>query len=159
VLEEVNRSSPQNSTFIPTIRMMGSTKDNEEIKRLLEELKKQGDHFSQESVFLNTIGNWCIQEIEESRMSCVDGTSIGVKTNIGKPIGIEDLMEENFLDFDSDSLYGILIPQQEILRRPKFQWFSILPKEDILNSRIIIAQYFKASMVSNPPSERNIMAL
>jgi hypothetical protein len=56
-------------------------------------------------------------------------------------------MEEKFLNVDMNTLFGIYIPRDELLKRPKYQWFSILPYEDILKSNLILAKFFKMSMV------------
>ena len=58
-------------------------------------------------------------------------------------------MEEKYLDVPTNSLYGILIPSEEILRRPKYQWFAILPEKDILETRMAISTFFKVSVVDS----------
>jgi hypothetical protein len=70
-----------------------------------------------------------------------------VKTRLGKPILLEDLMSDDYLDVDSTKLYGVYIPSCELLRRPKFQYFAILPVDDVLKADCVLTKYFKASMV------------
>jgi hypothetical protein len=55
-------------------------------------------------------------------------------------------MEEDYLDLASDAV-GIYIPEDEILNRPKYQWFAYLSKEEILKSKMIISKYLLASII------------
>jgi hypothetical protein len=57
-------------------------------------------------------------------------------------------MEEEFLDL-SPSVYGIYIPADELLRRTKYQWFAVMPAEELLNTSPIIVKYLKASIVDS----------
>jgi hypothetical protein len=65
-----------------------------------------------------------------------------------KQILLENLMEEEFLNVH-DSLVGIYIPEDEILVRPKFQWFAVMPSEQILQTKCIISKYLMASIVDS----------
>lgn len=144
-----------NHPFIPDIRMMGAMKNDPLLDSMLHEMKmreRQG-HFSQETEFLGEIDKWCIQQIQDQKMRCIDGNAIGIKSPCGKPILLEDLMEENFLDVDNLLLFGISIPSEELLRRSKYSWFAVLPHEDVLHSNVILAKYFQASIVDEEASE------
>jgi hypothetical protein len=55
-------------------------------------------------------------------------------------------MEDNYLDLNTN-MYGIYIPEEEILLRPKYQWFSVLDSQQILETNMFIAKHIKASMV------------
>jgi uncharacterized FAD-dependent dehydrogenase len=44
----------------------------------------------------------------------IGGEYIGIKTNKRKPVLIEDLMEDNYLDLKTD-IYGIYIPEVKFL--------------------------------------------
>lgn len=46
-------------------------------------------------------------------------------------------------------IYGIQIPRDELLKRIKYQWFTILPIKDILESNVILSKFFKTSMVDS----------
>ena len=79
-------------------------------------------------------------------MNLIKGEFIGIKTAKHKPILIEELMEDNYLDMNPN-MYGIYIPEDDILKRTKYQWFAVLNKQQILESNFFIADYMKASMV------------
>jgi hypothetical protein len=49
-------------------------------------------------------------------------------------------MEEAYIQFHPDA-YGIYIPADEILRRPKFQWFAVMPSEQLLKANVIVSKH------------------
>jgi hypothetical protein len=81
-------------------------------------------------------------------MNLVGGELVGVKNRRNRQsILVEDLLDEGYLEI-SPAAYGIYIPEDEILKRPKYQWFAVLPIDDILASDMAIAKYIKISMVN-----------
>ena len=131
--------------------MMGAAKNDPMLEEMLVIMKtrERKGHFSQETEFLGETEKWCVQQIQEQKMRCIDGNAVGIKTKCGIPILLEELMSENYLDVDNRLLFGISIPSEELLRRPKYSWFAILPHEDILNSNVILTKYFQASIVDD----------
>jgi hypothetical protein len=96
-------------------------------------------------------------------MNLLGGELVGVKTQSKKAVLLDNLMEEEFLDF-SPSMVGVYIPADEILLRNKYQWFAVLPPEQLLTSNIIIAKYLMASNVDSSRDiktrkERSVVAL
>jgi hypothetical protein len=57
-------------------------------------------------------------------------------------------MEEDFLDLSNDTV-AIYIPREEILNRPKYQWFAVMSGEEILKSNMIVSKYLQASIVDS----------
>jgi hypothetical protein len=136
--------------FMPDTFFFGAPKNNETIKNFIEYLKTRNSspHFTSEIDFLGDSSAWCMNAIIQNKMNLIKGEEIGIKTATGKPILIDDLMEEDYLDLDKNT-YGIYIPQEEILRRTKYQWFAVLDGEQLLKSRLIVAKYLKASIVDS----------
>ena len=60
-------------------------------------------------------------------------------------------MGENFIDL-SDKAYGIYIPEDEVLKRIKYQWFSVMSSNEILDKNIIISKYMKSTLVDSTKS-------
>ena len=71
-----------------------------------------------------------------------------MKTVAGKPIVLDDIMAESYLDLHSYAV-GIYIPGDEILKRNKYQWFASLSADEILKSNMIISKYLMASAVDS----------
>lgn len=134
--------------FMPDIRFMGAKKEDPKIQDLIQFCNNiLGGHFQSENEFEAKIEKWCLGQQEDNSIQILDGQIIGVKTISGKPILLEDLMSDDYLDVNPSIIHGILIPKDEILRRPKFQYYAILPYSDVLESDSVLSKYFKSSMV------------
>ena len=156
VCENVNRyvnirKEKHRSLFIPDIEIMGAPKNCEHIKHFAHYLKREiyNGHFHMENDFVGSKNQFCIDQINQGNIRLIHGEHIGIKTRNGKQIVLDDLMEESFLDVDTETIYGIQIPRDDILRRTKYQWFAILPVKDILESNIILSKFFKVSMIDS----------
>lgn len=165
VCESINHtlniaSQKNKKTFIPSIYMMGANKNNETIKYLIEfvKTKNRSPHFTNENEFLGNVQQWCLNATQSGKMELINGELIGIKFKKSrKPILIEHLMEENFIDL-SESAYGIYIPENEVLKRIKYQWFAVMNSNEILSKNIIISKYMKSSIVdSSQQSSSNEM--
>lgn len=151
ICEKINHSADlSQNMFSPNIHFMGAKKNDETIKMLVEYLQKrsQNPHFSSEVKFTGDTSSWCDNAIQKGQMTLINGKMIGIKTQKGKPILLEHLMEEDYLDITPEA-YGIFIPAHEILRRHKYQWFAVLPAEDVFKTNAIIAKYLMASIVDS----------
>lgn len=151
--ENINRNVNSLKTkhkmlFVPDLYFFGAAKNNTTILELIEYLKKRNKspHFTAETDFVGDVSQWCLEAINKQKMTLVGGELVGVKTENRKTIVLEDLMEEGFLNMHKSAV-GIYIPADEILRRPKYQWFAVLPSDQILNSNMIISKYLMASIV------------
>ena len=169
VCESLNKTVNQVKTpsiFIPSIHFMGAKKNDEIIRELVEYLKMRNmnPHFSEEVDFKGDTSQWCIRALKTEKMIVIDGRVIGIKTVEGKPILLDNLMEEDYLDLDA-SAYGIYIPAEDILKRYKYQWFAVVPSEEIFNVNSVIAKYLKASIVdtsnlyTKPRETRSVISI
>jgi len=168
VCENTNRTmnlakGPKTSLFIPDSFIMGAKKNDPVIHEYIEHIKKTNRigavaHFDTDIELLGVNNQWFIDKLKMKQLNLIDGQLVGVKTTEGKKILIEELTDEYFLDLNS-AAYGIYIPQDEILVRPKFQWFAIMSGEEMLNTKMIIAKYIKVSLVdsSGEYSDTNIV--
>ena len=152
VAEMVNRScniasKKENQNFMPSTKFMGAKKECPVLKRMLAENGLDANrHFTTESRFLGQMNQWLYTEVNAGSFHLVNGKHIGTKTSRGKPILLEDLMSENFLDLDKDA-YGIYVPADEVLARPKYQWLAYLSSREVLKTNPIIIKYLKLSAV------------
>jgi len=158
--EEVNRTcnvvkKQENTCFLPGTRIMGAPKASPVIKDLVEFLEKRNSfpHFTVESAFLGEVQQ---KILSLTQSSIIDGTLVGVKNNKKKPIMLEDLLSENFLDLD-EKAYGIYIPADQVLTRPKYQWFAYLTSAEVLATNAVITKYLKASAVNEYTKDTHTM--
>jgi len=142
-----NLNQKRKYLFVPDMYFMGAEKNDSCILALIEYLKTicKDPHFSSECDFVGNVSQWLINANNQQLINLIGGEVIGVKTEDRKQILLDNLMEESFLKVH-DSLVGIYIPEDEILSRPKFQWFAYLPSEQILKSNMIISKYLMASI-------------
>ena len=143
----LNNTDQYQKYFLPDMYFMGAEKNNETIKELVEYLRKKNlfPHFTAEPDFKGSTDQWLLGAIHLGKMNLIGGELIGIKTRKRKPVLIEDLLGEGFLDIDQR--YGVYIPGDEILLRTKYQWFPAMTTDQILATNTIIAKYIKASMV------------
>lgn len=167
VAESVNHNenllkNPQRLAFLPDTYIMGAKKNDETIKDLIEYLKTRSRsvHFSSDRDFLGDTSQWCMNAIRAQRMTLLGGEYVGVKTRKGRPILLDHLMEEQYLDL-SPTCVGIYIPENEILSRKKHQWFAVMPTNDLMNTDAAITKCIKSALVdgakemySNPGTEQ-----
>jgi hypothetical protein len=148
VAEMVNRTcNGENQNFMPSTKFMGAKKGCPIIQKMLAENKVDVNrHFTTEPKFLGNIQQWLYNAVNAGSMQLVNGKRIGTKTSKGKQILLEDLMSDNYLDLDKDA-YGIYIPAEEVLARPKYQWLAYLSSEEVLKTNPIVIKYLKSSAV------------
>jgi hypothetical protein len=136
--------------FVPDLYFMGAVKNDPVILECVEFLKRRNKnpHFSTETDFVGDSNQWLIEHINSGKIHLIGGEQIGIKTQDRKTILLENLMEEDFLNLSTES-YGLYIPADDILNRTKFQWFAVMPSEQILKSNMIVSKYLMAAIVNS----------
>jgi hypothetical protein len=145
VSQEENQTTSVNGKWVPSMRFVGARKHDETIRDLIEFLEKSNG-MTDERHLTGTTQKWLSRAINDGQMELVGGEKFGIRTKSGKAIGLEDIMEEKYLDLAGDC-YGVYIPGAEILRRTKYQWFAVMSREELLGTNIAIVRYIKASAV------------
>ena len=150
ISESYNRTVKKaEKLFLPNLYFLGAERKNDSIEGLITYLQSLivTRHFSDESELVGDIQSWLEMSYKNGFLNLIDGDLIGIKTYKKRQnILIEDLMEERPIDLSPDC-YGIYIDGNEILRRPKYQWFAVMPTEEILDSNMILAKYLKKAIV------------
>ena len=171
VCEAINKTvniakQKQKMLFVPDLYFVGAAKNDPTILELVEYLKirNKNPHFSCETDFLGESSQWCLEAINQQKINLIGGEKIGVKTKDRKTILLDNLMEEEYLDLSPDAV-GIYIPADEILNRPKYQWFAVMPSEQILKTNMIISKYLMASIIDSTneyhkkKEDRNVVSI
>lgn len=153
VTERENRNRQANGPFpfSPNMELMGSVKNSEIVKEWANHLKdkiKDG-HVSGNLIFTGEMDRVCTDCIDKKRALLVDGHFFGIKDNDGHAITATRLLGEQYLNLKDQTLYGILIPGDDMLHRVKHRWFSQASQDEILNNnKCVLSKYFKMSMVN-----------
>jgi len=153
VCEQINRTCclaehQKKMLFVPSTTFMGCKKGDKTVGLLIEYLKymlsKRFD-LTDERNFVGDSTQWCIKAINVGDMNLVLGQKIGIKTSKKKTILLEDLFEERKLDLDKSCL-GIYIPEDELKRRHKYNWFLYLSKDDMMKANVAIVKYIQGAL-------------
>jgi hypothetical protein len=152
VCETINRTSnivkgTNSGHFISGLEIFGANKSNNTMFGLIEFMKEmnRNGHFHEENKFLGSLQHECNEKNKDGHLTIVGGDYIGIKTTNRKPILIDDLFEESYIDLPTYA-YGIHIPADDVLKRKNFQWFASMHPKEIMKTNIIISKYLKASI-------------
>jgi len=142
VCETVDRNSTSTDIdFFPNFTFCGAPKECETVRELCSFIERTSSHdYTAETKFLGNYDKWCKQRIENGTMNMIEGVEIGTKTIDERPIILDDLMSNHYLDLYQGT-YGILIPADEILNRSKYEWFARLSQKQVMESDTIIGNY------------------
>jgi hypothetical protein len=117
-------------------RFMGCRKESEHVQKLMEfqgRLLKTDN--TEQADFTGAVAKAC------AHLAQVDGGRVGAKKRDGTPLDLEELLGQNPLDLQPDAA-AIYIPAEEILRRPKYAWFSRIRQDELTKSDLTLAKYF-----------------
>ena len=138
-------STSQQVNFFPNTKFMGCEKENSTMKDYIAYLETMNStDYTDESNFLGAYGRWCNEKIVNGEMNLLTADKLGMKDVLGKPVTIERLMGNTYIDLPG-TVKGLYIPADEILKRSAFQWFARLSAKQALVSDTIISKYLVIS--------------
>lgn len=129
--------------YSPSTKIMGCKKFDPVMKEFMDYLMKITERDqTQEMDFTGETTRWWLakQATSPHAVSIIPAEELGVKTTTNKPV----LLEELLADIDvplSPTTAGLYIPEQEILKRSKYQWFARLSPKQVLESHTLIGKY------------------
>ena len=134
--------------YYPSVSFCGAPKECETVKMLCDFIQRtMSRDFTAENKFLGNFDRWCQKRIQNREINMIDGIDIGTKTIDEKPIIIDDLMSNQYLNLYKGT-YGILIPADEVLKRNNYEWFARLSAKQVMESNTIIGNYL---LLANAP--------
>lgn len=117
------------SLYSYSTRLMGSNAGNPIVAKCMTTL----DIHTETKMFSEP---W-LKKMDIPRLSC---KAIGGCDIKGEPIYLEDLMGNRPLELDPSHV-GIVIPHEELMRRPKYNWYAHLSAEQVLEADVFISKY------------------
>jgi hypothetical protein len=129
--------------YSPSTKIMGCRKFDPVMKEYMVYLMKVNDiDHTQDMDFTGESTRWWIEKQSNtpSTVSLIPAEELGVKTTTNKPILIEELLSDTDVPL-SPTAVGIYIPEHEILKRSKYQWFARLSPKQVLESNTLIGKY------------------
>lgn len=137
--------------YYPSITFCGAPKECETVKMACDFIQRtMSTDYTAESKFLGSFDRWCQKRIQSREINMIDGVEIGTKTIDEKPIIIDDLMSNQYLNLYKGT-YGILIPADEVLKRKNYEWFARLSAKQAMQSNTIIGSYL---LLANAPDAK-----
>lgn len=139
-----NMTSVQ-TNFFPSSKIMGCKKECPMMAEYIQYMEKiNSTDFTEESQFTGGSERWFYEKILNKQMNMIPATELGTKDVRGKPITLEQLMSDSFIDINKNAV-GLYIPEDEILKRTTYQWFARLSTAQVLESDTLIGKYLLLS--------------
>ena len=132
----------------PTTLFMGCKKESVIMGDYVKHLEiLNSTDYTQESSFKGDDTIWCMDKIAKGTLRVIPGKLLGAIDSYGSVMTIERLLGNSYVDIESD-VFGIYIPDKEILRRTKYQWFSRLSVGQTLTSDTVIGKHLVLATTS-----------
>ena len=92
-----------------------------------------------QSDFKGTLATYYGEMIGNGTIGFIPGQAIGTRDANGDVITIDMLMGEAFIQ-THDTSYGVWIDELALLGRTKYNWFCVLPQEEVLKANVYVAK-------------------
>jgi hypothetical protein len=137
--EDLNNSTSQiNEEFLANNKVMGCMKFCSEMKEYINYLHNLMEKdYTEESKLLGRDRKWLQIECDKYNINLINGRLLGIKDKYNEYVGVEDLLGESLLTFDSNKS-GIYLDEDQISSRTKYGWFDKLSKEELFKSNTVI---------------------
>ena len=136
-----NNITSTTQDFYPDIAFCGAKKNNKSVKELIDFIQRTNSRdFTAQNEFLGNFNRWVNTRIQRGQINLISGVDVGIKNVDEKPIKLEELMSNNYLDIYPQT-YGIWIPADQLLKRRQYEWFTRLSHKEVLESNTIIGNY------------------
>jgi hypothetical protein len=140
-----NTLSSEYYQYLPNSKIIGSNKNNEFLNNYINYLENSiSNDYTSESIFLGDVNNWLDENIKNGNINILQGELIGVKDINNNPVTIEQLFSNNYVEFNP-KFYGVYIPNNEIIIRNNYNWFSKLSSEQSVKVENLLGTLLKIS--------------
>lgn len=126
--EEINHAV-QSTTFVPGMTFMGSSKKCPLMKKCVDYLETLYLTKTQQMDFQGDIHSY----LKTCGCTILDGAKLGIKHPHGAPILLQEIVDTHPLVLP-ECAYGLYVPRDELLKRPKFEWFARMSTTQLLES-------------------------
>jgi hypothetical protein len=96
---------------------------------------------------LGEFDRWVEARVRQGLVNVIRGRDVGIKDMEDKPVLLEDLMSQNYIDF-YPQMHGIWVPSEQILSRRQYEWFARLSPKQALEADTILSKYM---VLANAP--------
>jgi len=145
--EMANKSdSNVHSRFGPSHKILGCVKNCATMKLLSEHLEIliSSDNTDQPN-FEGNVNRYLRRLMKDGKCNIICGKGLGTKNKRNEPILIDHWLEESPVDLCMCSIYCIILPDDEIVNRTKYQWFARLSHRQVLEANTQASKYLLIS--------------
>jgi len=140
------RTRPDQNIAVPSSYFMGCKKKSSLMDEYINFLEKLiATDYTAESLFLGEESKWLAEKIHTGKMNVVGAELLGSRDIRNNLITLEQLMGNTFIDIEPTAV-GVYLPDEDILRRKKYQWFARLSARQAIESDTMAG---KILMLSN----------
>ena len=125
--------------YLPDTLFMGCKRNSKIMERLVAYQEKLYKDKTEQSDFIGNVSLW----LNRQGITVLNGSLIGIKKADQSPVTLAEILGSS--DIDLPKHYGIYIPQDEILKRPKYSWFARMSTDQILESTFLFSKWIKQS--------------
>jgi hypothetical protein len=156
ICENINRNiTSTTKLFYPDVRFIGAKKNNIIMKDLIYKVQETiSNDYSAQTHFIGDIDRWCNDGINYGKINLIKGIQVGTQTINGSQVTIDNLLGQDYIEFYG-KMYGIWIPNEDILKRLNYEWFARMSPEQIMQGNFILAKYMLLSL--SPDSENGVL--
>jgi hypothetical protein len=133
--EEVNRTTLP-GLYVPGMKLMGCKRNCECMNKFIDYQEKLYKNKTLQSDFTGDIHTY----LKKCGCTVIDGSKLGIKKTNGEPVLLNELLGTDPITLPR-KLLGVYVPRDEILSRPKFEWFSRMSPLQILESPMVFSTY------------------
>ncbi len=128
------RTAPDQNISIPSSYFMGCKKKCLLMDEYINFLERViATDFTAESLFLGEESKWFSEKILSEQINVVGAELLGSRDTNNNLITIEQLMGNSYIDIEPTAV-GVYLPDEDILRRTKYQWFARLSARQAIES-------------------------
>ena len=140
------RSRPDQNIAVPNSYFMGCKKNCSLIDEYINFLERLiSTDYTAESIFLGEESKWFSDKIQSEKINVIEAGLLGCRDTKNNLITLEQLMGNSYIDIEPRAV-GVYLPDEDILRRTKYQWFARLSAKQAMESDTMAG---KILMLSN----------
>jgi len=138
-LNNENKTSDTLDVFVSK-KFIGAHKNSKTLDNYINYLQELiSTDYTSKSVFEGSADTWLYEQSKLDKVTIIDAKYLGAKDASNKNVTVDALIGSSFVDFSPKAL-GVYFPQEQLLTRTSYQWFTNLNARQLLESDTIMGK-------------------